>query len=328
MRLPAAMTLGWGYLPRLRVVVLGLAWLGALCWAGVRASGGETKPNPVGQITASPTGFLPTNAHSLPLSTLLKVGHVLERGAAPLPLPDVIPAFGARGRGLQPKKYAVLALAVQPLWLLLIYASFIAWVASLLAAAGAGNARPAHEALRLWLRVLLVGFIWLLIVEAVRLAGLFASFRFGQLGEVAPNRWLQVAFAWLLAFLRVLAILAMCTSAMRGGLLRGAARHLVGVLRTRALPLLATLFVSGLLLFSYDWVVRGSEISFWPRERMLSTALGLTLIAARATLGIWLLASLLTIFQSPPLAPGAPPPQAPAQRSASHHEGRGRSGQP
>jgi len=294
------MLLAWRALPRLRVVVLALVWLLLLSWVALRPSEVALAPNLPHLVTASPSGFLPSNARFLPLNVLLQIGRLLEAGGAPLPTPNLVNLSLFHRHGLDRQPYAVLALAIQPLWFLLIYSCFIGWAAYLLRLRPYPGEPGAREGnIRTWLAVFWVGFLWLALAEALRVSGLFISLKLSRLNGIEPRHWPQLTFAWLLALLRVWAVLAMCVSVTQGGLFLGSARRLAVTLRARALPLVLTLLVGGFALRFFDWVVNATEVSSWPPSGPVAGLLGLVFIAARAILSVWVLASLLLLCAPP-----------------------------
>ncbi len=298
MRLPRVMRWGWAEAPQLRVLIVALVWLSALCWVAMRAPRGATGPNPIQGVVTSPAGFLPSSARSVPGSALLKLGRVLEAGVAPLPAPSIADVVHAPRRGMPLRKYRLFALVAQPLWFLVIYASFIAWAACVLTPVdGEQEAGSEGGFPRAWARVLWVGLLWMVLLEAARYSGLYAAWKLGRLESLAPNRWAEVVPPPFLAALRVLAVMGMCASAVRGGLFWRSARDLAGVFRRDWYPVLSTVFVGGLLLLFYDWAVKGTEVAYWPHSNIVGGLLGLMLIATRAVLAAWLLASLLIACQ-------------------------------
>jgi len=324
MRLPQSMSQAWRELSRLRLVILALVWLLALSWVVLRPSTAATTRNPADLVTALPTGFLPSNARSLPASLLLEIGRLVEAGAAPVPTPSVadLPVFHRHGLPLKP--YAVMALAAQPLWFLLIYVCFIAWVANLLRLqADPEEASAQKTTTRTLLRVLWVGFLWIAVVDGVRVCGLLISAKFGRLESIEPRHWPQVTFAWLLALLRVWAVLAMCVSATQGGLVLRSARRLAATLRARALPMIAVLLVGGFALRFFDWVVNATELSSWPPDAPLAGLLGLVFIAGRAIVGVWVLASLLIVSGAPLRQAATRAEGGPKKRGASRQRQQG-----
>jgi len=299
-RVVAIFRAAWQICWRVWPVALALCWLCALSWVLAQRPHADLRvANRLHRVVTTPAGFLTVMGRGWPGRVVSQLGRFVEAGAMPIPVPPLEGLIGAGGNGVTLREHGLSLLVVRPLWFVLIYSAFVVWLAWRLQ--GLEGEESSVGLLRAWLRVAYVGAWWLVLVQAARLAAMMLVQRYGDLGSPAPRAWLQPTCAWVLAGLHLAAALAMGVSAQRGGMFRGSARALGEVVARRVKDLGGVLVVGGALVLFGDWVIRTTELTYWPSNRSLGGATGLGLIWARAMLGVWALIALLMVLGHRPV---------------------------